>query len=46
MIEWAGFGISVEDGHERLRERADWICPGPRDDGVAAVVEAFLHSMA
>jgi Cof subfamily protein (haloacid dehalogenase superfamily) len=44
MIEWAGFGISVELGHERLRESADWICPGPEDDGVARVIEAFLNS--
>jgi len=43
-IEWAGFGISVERGHTRLLERADWICPGPEDDGVALVIEAFLHS--
>ena len=44
MIEWAGFGVSVEGGHARLREAADWICPGPEEDGVAGVIEAFLHS--
>lgn len=44
MIEWAGFGVSVELGHERLRERADWICPGPADEGIAGVIEAFLNS--
>src|SRR5437870_1818124 len=43
MIEWAGFGISVELGHERLRDSADWICPGPQVDGVARVIEAFLN---
>ena len=46
MIEWAGFGISVEDGNAALRERADWICPGPEDEGVARVIEAFLDSRA
>jgi Cof subfamily protein (haloacid dehalogenase superfamily) len=46
MIEWAGFGVSVELGHERLRERADWICPGPDQDGVARVIESFLNSRA
>jgi len=46
MIEWAGFGISVELGHPRLRESADWICPGPEDDGVARVIESFLNSRA
>ncbi len=44
MIEWAGFGISVELGHPRLREAADFICPGPEDDGVAQVIESFLNS--
>jgi len=43
-IEWAGFGVSVENGHPRLRERADWVCPGPEEDGVASVIEAFLDS--
>ena len=46
MIEWAGFGVSVELGHERLREHADWICPGPDQDGVARVIESFLNSRA
>jgi Cof subfamily protein (haloacid dehalogenase superfamily) len=46
LIEWAGFGISVELGHERLRAAADWICPGPEEEGVARVIEAFLNSRA
>jgi len=24
--------------------RADWICPGPADEGVARVLEAYLDS--
>ena len=44
LIEWAGFGVSVDEGHPRLREAADWICPGPGDEGVAQVIEAFLDS--
>ena len=28
LLEWAGFGVCVEDGHELLQARADWICPG------------------
>jgi hydroxymethylpyrimidine pyrophosphatase-like HAD family hydrolase len=44
LIEWAGYGVSVELGHARLRARADWICPGPEDDGIARVLEAFLDS--
>lgn len=44
LIEWAGFGISVEGGHPRLRAAADWICPPADDEGVAQVIEAFLDA--
>jgi len=43
-IRWAGYGVSVENGHPELRDAADWVCPGPDDDGVARVIEAFLDS--
>jgi len=43
-IRWAGYGVSVENGHPGLLEAADWLCPGPDDDGVARVIEAFLDS--
>ena len=46
LLERAGFGVAVENAHPRLREKADWICPGPDEEGVAAVLEAFLHSLA
>jgi Cof subfamily protein (haloacid dehalogenase superfamily) len=46
LLERAGFGIAVEHSHPRLEEQADWICPGPEEEGVAAGLEAFLHSMA
>jgi Cof subfamily protein (haloacid dehalogenase superfamily) len=46
LIEWAGFGVSVALGHERLRQAADWVCPGPEEDGVARVIEAFLNFRA
>lgn len=46
LLDWAGFAVCVENGHELLRARADWICPGPADEGVAQVVEAFLDSTA
>jgi hydroxymethylpyrimidine pyrophosphatase-like HAD family hydrolase len=44
LLDWSGFGIAVETAHPLLLERADWICPGPDDEGVAAVVQAFVHS--
>jgi len=46
LIEWAGFGISVEDGFAGLLAAADWVCPGPEDEGVAQVIEALLDSLA
>lgn len=44
LLDEAGFGIAVERAHPRLRERADWICPGPEHEGVAAVIHAYLDS--
>ncbi len=44
LIEWAGYGVSVENGDELLKARADWVCPGPAEEGVAAVIEAYLDS--
>lgn len=46
LLERAGFSVAVELAHPRLREQADWICPGPEVEGVASVLEAFLHSRA
>jgi hydroxymethylpyrimidine pyrophosphatase-like HAD family hydrolase len=44
LLEVAGFGVAVEGAHERLRAIADWTCPGPREEGVAAFIEAVLDS--
>jgi Cof subfamily protein (haloacid dehalogenase superfamily) len=46
LIEWAGFGVAIETGHRALRDRADWLCPGPSEEGVAQVLEAYLDSRA
>ena len=46
LIDRAGFGISVEQGHELLLRKADWVCPGPEEEGVAQVLEAYLDSGA
>lgn len=43
LLARAGFAVAVENAHPRLQEQADWICPGPDEEGVAAVLEAFLH---
>ena len=42
LLEWAGYGVCVENGDEGLKHLADWICPGPEDEGIAQALEAFL----
>lgn len=42
LLERAGYGVAVANAHPLLAERADWLCPGPEEEGVARVIEAFL----
>jgi Cof subfamily protein (haloacid dehalogenase superfamily) len=44
LVEWAGFGIAVDNAHERVKAVADWICPSAQEEGVAQVLELFLDS--
>jgi hypothetical protein len=46
LVEWAGYGVAVENAHERVKEVADFVCPSADDEGVAQVLEAYLHSRA
>jgi Cof subfamily protein (haloacid dehalogenase superfamily) len=46
LLEHAGFGIAIDDGNPLLIERADWTCPGPEQEGVASVIDAYLDSRA
>ncbi len=46
LLEWAGYAVCVENGDDLLKEVADWICPGPQDEGVAQAIEAYLDSSA
>ena len=43
LIDWAGFGVAVENADDRLKACADWICPSAEEEGVAQVLEALLH---
>jgi Cof subfamily protein (haloacid dehalogenase superfamily) len=45
LLAVAGFGVAVEESHPLLREQADWICPGPDAEGVAAVIDAYLDGL-
>jgi Cof subfamily protein (haloacid dehalogenase superfamily) len=44
LVEWAGFGIAVENAHERVKAVADWVCPAAAEEGVAQVLEAVVNS--
>jgi Cof subfamily protein (haloacid dehalogenase superfamily) len=46
LLEWAGFAVAVESAHERVLAVADLVCPGPAEEGVAQVLEAFLDLRA
>jgi len=42
LLEWAGYGVAVENAHDRVKAVADWICPSAEHEGVAGVLEAML----
>jgi Cof subfamily protein (haloacid dehalogenase superfamily) len=44
LLEWAGYAVAVANAHEALKERADWVIPGPDEEGVAQVIESLLDS--
>jgi Cof subfamily protein (haloacid dehalogenase superfamily) len=45
LVEWAGYGVAVENAHARVKAIADWVCPSASAEGVAQVLEAYLHSL-
>jgi Cof subfamily protein (haloacid dehalogenase superfamily) len=42
LVEWAGYGIAVENADEQVKDVADFVCPSVDEQGVAQVLEAFL----
>ena len=42
LVDWAGYGVAVENAHQLVKDVADFICPSVDDEGVAQVLEAFL----
>jgi Cof subfamily protein (haloacid dehalogenase superfamily) len=46
LIEWAGYGVAVENAHDRVKALADWVCPSAANQGVAQVLEAYLDSLS
>jgi len=46
LVDWAGYGVAVENAHDRVKEVADFVCPSVDEEGVAQVLEAYLDSLA
>jgi Cof subfamily protein (haloacid dehalogenase superfamily) len=46
LLDWAGFGVAVANAHEDVLARADLVVPSVTEEGVAALLEAYLDSIA
>jgi Cof subfamily protein (haloacid dehalogenase superfamily) len=46
LVDWAGYGVAVENAHDRVQAVADLICPSVDEEGVAQVLEAYLESLS
>ncbi len=46
LVGWAGYGVAVENAHDRVKEVADFVCPPVTEEGVAQVLESYLDSRA
>jgi Cof subfamily protein (haloacid dehalogenase superfamily) len=46
LLRWAGYGVAVENAHDRVLAEADLVCPRDTEEGVAQVLEAYLDSRA
>ena len=44
LVDWAGYGVAVENAHDLVKDVADFICPSVDEEGVAQVLEAYLDS--
>jgi Cof subfamily protein (haloacid dehalogenase superfamily) len=44
LVDWAGYGVAVENAHDLVKEVADFVCPSVDEEGVARVLEAYLDS--
>jgi Cof subfamily protein (haloacid dehalogenase superfamily) len=46
LVDWAGYGVAVENAHDQVKEVADFVCPSVDEEGVAQVLEAYLNFRA
>jgi Cof subfamily protein (haloacid dehalogenase superfamily) len=42
LLQWADYGVAVQNAHERVLAVADFVCPTCDEEGVAQVFEAYL----
>ena len=45
LLDWAGFGVAVANAHPDVLARADLVVPSVEEEGVAALLEAYLDSL-
>jgi hypothetical protein len=45
LLDWAGFGVAVANAHPDVIARADLVVPPVEEEGVAALLEAYLDSL-
>jgi Cof subfamily protein (haloacid dehalogenase superfamily) len=44
LVDWADYGVAVDNADDRVKEISDFVCPSVDDEGVAQVLEAYLDS--
>lgn len=42
LLEWAGYGVAVENAHDRIKSVADWVCGPAVDESVADVLNTLV----
>jgi len=45
MLEYAGFGVAVENAPEEIKAKSDYVTLSNNDDGVADVIDRFITSL-
>ena len=46
LLDWAGYAVAVENAHEDILARADLVVPSVHEEGIASLLEAYLHSVS
>jgi Cof subfamily protein (haloacid dehalogenase superfamily) len=44
LVDWAAYGVAVDNADDRVKKIADFVCPSVDEEGVAQVLEAYLDS--